>query len=855
MRYIYRFPLLNILIILALTIFFALQLPDIRLDNDVLTFLPADHPARLAVVEQQKLFGGVLLIDVAVEAREGSIISPGGLALLAELDGGFREIEGVQEVESIFSTDYLEATPEGMRSSPIASREGPWDGETADAVRWKLASWKIYDRLLISPDYSATQIGVRYDTGLDAAQREGVFREILEITSEHEGEGFNFYVAGTPAMTTLVSRNMTADLKTLIPFVLAVLILVLSLAFRRPGGVLLPLLTVSISTVWIIGIMALLEVSLSVLGTVIPVLMLAVGSAYAIHLTSHYYDGTAGFSGGKEEQRRLVLAAVDRTGPPVLTAGLTTVAGFGSLVVSRVIPMRVFGIFTAAGVLIAILVALLFLPSVLLLQRPPRAEAGSRQAAPPKRPMGRLLSLLNTLATRRRGAVLFGLVLLVLLSSLGTGRLIVDNALIDYFKEETDIRVSDTFIREKFAGTKSFDVIVRGPGPGSLTDPAILDAMDRMARHLESDYQEVARVVSYSDFIRRMNMVMHAGLSGSPEEKGDHYDNEESDLPLDSGSFFEEEPFAGGDDSFFSESDYEENEDSRGGEPAGETEYLSPEEYDEIPLDPRRYGLADAEELCNLISQYLLIYSGNLDAWSDDDLEPGIARMSVALNTSGNLFTNKLIPEIEAWAGENFPPGYSLETAGIALAESAVTDLITGAAVGSILLSLCLVFTIVAISYRSFAAGLYGAVPLGLTVLVNFGVMGWTGIKLDIATAMVGSLAIGIGIDYTIHFLAAYRRERLASDDTSRVTAAALEGSGKAIIYNALSVAAGFLVLAFSRFNPLMYLGILVSLTMITSSLASLTVIPVLLNTLRPRFISRPTARGGRPLFSSRSAQ
>ena len=270
--------------------------------------------------------------------------------------------------------------------------------------------------------------------------------------------------------------------------------------------------------------------------------------------------------------------------------------------------------------------------------------------------------------------------------------------------------------------------------------------------------------------------------------------------------------------------------------------------WDEIPTDPARYGLADREALAGLISQYLLLYSGNLDSWSDDDLEPTIARISVSLNTTGNIFTTTLVPEIESWCEANFPGGYTVATAGVALAESAVTDLITGAAVGSILLSLGLVFIIVAATYRSLAAGFYGAVPLGLTVLINFGVMGWTGIKLDIATAMVGSIAIGIGIDYTVHFLANYRLARLESDDTARVTARTLQTGGKAIIYNALSVAAGFLVLAFSRFNPLMFLGVLISLTMLTSSLAAMTVLPVLLNRFRPAFISRPPRGDSRQL-------
>lgn len=842
----YRRPLITILLVGAVTLFFALQLPDTRIDNDVLSFLPQEHPARRAVERQERLFGGVFLIDVVMEAREGSILTPEGLKLLIDVGEALAEIDGVEEIESMTTTDFLEGTPEGMRVGPILDPTVPVDQETVREVRRKLSDWDIYRRLLIDEERSATQIGVRYSTELDADEREEVYRKILSTVERFADDNFRFYVAGTPAVTSLVSRNMLADLSTLIPFVLSVLMTVLWISFRRVAGVLLPMLTVAISTVWTVGLMALLEIPLSVLGTVIPVLLLAVGSAYSIHLISHYLDRlNEDPPQSGESHRRLVLETVRRVGAPVTLAGLTTLIGFGALVVSRIVPMRIFGIFTALGVAFSLTVAILFLPSLLLLKRPRSIGARNGEPRRSSEKESPVVSLLQKLALRRPSLVALSALLLLGLAALGTTRLIVDNALIEYFKTDTDIRVSDRLIRTKFAGTKSFDIIVSGEEPGSLTDPRILTAMEGLADYLESEFSQVSRAISYSDFIRRMNLVMHAEGEEAPGEKSTAESGSASQEDYGDDSFFQESESQTSfdDDSFFTEA---ESEEPTAGEAPAE---LDPDAYDEIPADPARYGLRDREELKHLIAQYLLLYSGGLESWADDDLEPSIARISVSINTSGNRFTGELLPAIEAYAAEHFPPGYTYETAGIALAESAVTDLITGAAIKSILLSLGLVFLIVALRYRSPLAGLYGALPLGATVLINFGVMGLTGIKLDIATAMVGSIAIGIGIDYTIHFLAGYRRARAESDDPAQITRRALRAEGKAILYNALSVAAGFLVLGFSRFNPLMFLGILIALTMITSSLASLTMIPVLLNQFRPRFITpkNSTQKGVQP--------
>ena len=128
---------------------------------------------------------------------------------------------------------------------------------------------------------------------------------------------------------------------------------------------------------------------------------------------------------------------------------------------------------------------------------------------------------------------------------------------------------------------------------------------------------------------------------------------------------------------------------------------------------------------------------------------------------------------------------------------------------------------------------------MGFAILINFAVMGYFGIKLDISTAMVASVAIGIGIDYTIHFMSNYHYERLRTDDIETVSINTLRTTGKAIIFNAIAVASGFLVLMFSQFNPLMYLGMLIALTMLTSSIGAMTLLPVLLNIFKPGFISK----------------
>ena len=155
-------------------------------------------------------------------------------------------------------------------------------------------------------------------------------------------------------------------------------------------------------------------------------------------------------------------------------------------------------------------------------------------------------------------------------------------------------------------------------------------------------------------------------------------------------------------------------------------------------------------------------------------------------------------------------------------------------------------FLIISISNRSLAAGCIGIVPLGITIMINFAVMGFLGIKFNIGTSMVASLSVGIGIDYTIHYMEAFKREYRRAREQGEAEGVYLQRtfttSGKAIIINAVSVGLGFAVLLFSRFIMLEHLGLLIALTMGTSAFVSLTVIPVLLTLLDPKFVRGETS-------------
>ena len=128
--------------------------------------------------------------------------------------------------------------------------------------------------------------------------------------------------------------------------------------------------------------------------------------------------------------------------------------------------------------------------------------------------------------------------------------------------------------------------------------------------------------------------------------------------------------------------------------------------------------------------------------------------------------------------------------------------------------------------------------PLFFAMFLNFAVMGWFGIYLNLMTMVTSSIAIGVGVDYAIHFYHRYRMKFTESHDYENATDRTMEEAGVAIFINALTVAAGFAILLFSEFKGISLMGLLITLTMVWTSFGALTILPTLFMILKPKFNS-----------------
>jgi|LSQX01.1.fsa_nt_gb predicted RND superfamily exporter protein len=151
----------------------------------------------------------------------------------------------------------------------------------------------------------------------------------------------------------------------------------------------------------------------------------------------------------------------------------------------------------------------------------------------------------------------------------------------------------------------------------------------------------------------------------------------------------------------------------------------------------------------------------------------------------------------------------------------------------SMLLAFIFVFTTMIFLIGSVKGAIAGFSTLFFSMLMVFGLMGYTGIALDIATLLIAGITIGIGIDYSIHFTTAYKRFISQGATYEEAVSKTLATSGKAIVINVVTIIAGFLVLLFANLIPLQQFGILFSVSMLCAGISALTLLPVLIKIFR----------------------
>ena len=386
-------------------------------DDDLLAFLPEGNDDIATFQKINDRFGGM---DVALVGIETSnVFDPVFLTQLKEVTKALNDEPTIDYALSLSNVEDFAPDPAGGIRADQLIGTIPKSIEEQKALRTHVFSRDHVVGNMISPSGNAVLLYVFSSYGADARALANTVREL--VTSEFEtpetgneaSQELRFYWGGAPFISTYIYDTSQQDLTWLSPFAVVVIILIILISFRDWIGSALALFTTLIGVFVSQAAMVVAGVSYNIVLSGMPVILFAVGSAYSIHILCRYYDIAS-----QTDKSSALTRTLTETGPTVLAAGLTTVAGLGSFVAMDIAPMRTFGIFTALGIFTTLILSVTFVPAVIRI-------VGPRGRAPSEGGLRKWMWHLSSLAQRRRFTVGAALVAVAVSGALLLNR--VDN--------------------------------------------------------------------------------------------------------------------------------------------------------------------------------------------------------------------------------------------------------------------------------------------------------------------------------------------------------------------------------------------------------------------------------------------
>ena len=714
------------------TLFFGNEIRSLKIDADILRSLPDEDPDARLLKKIGENFGGNNMGVIILETD--NIYQTSVLEHIQLLTDTLANIDGITTVSSLTNIINIKGGDYGIEIGKLVDEyEMPESPKDFQILRNNILNNEMYKGSIVSEDETSTLIIFNLDNNSDVnAIAKNVIRKTEELNLPEK-----LYYIGSPMLLTYISDLMRDDLTNLLPLAFLVIAFILFLSFRSISGVLLPLLIAIIAIVWSLGSMAFLDIKMSIISNNIPIILLAIGSAYTIHVINRINKVS------QSKETDVIARALAFVLIPLILAALTTIIGFISFIFGAYLNMIVdFGIFTALGTLFASLLSIFFVPAILEVVNYKRKKNIKQKEH--SFLTNYFLKPINALLIKRPKTILTIWMVLIAISIVGMSSIKRSVDIQEYFKKNNPTRLAENIMIEKFGGTKPIFVHFKG----NMQSPKVLKTMIQTSEYMEKS-PDVYTSMSIAKLIAEINLNI-TNTRGIPNKS-------------------------------------------------------------------------------EQIEQLWFLLEGNevLNRFVNEDLTEGI--IISKFKSPDNESKKEFAKYMRAFIATNSSEDCEIEITGMPFVDITMDQSLINSQIGSILIAILFVIILVGIILRSWISGLYASIPIIATIMLLFGFMGLTGISLNIATVLVASVALGIGIDYSIHIISHFNESYKKSQDLYASIQESILISGNAIIINVISVSAGFLILVFSEMVPLQYFGLLIALSMVSSCLGALTLLPSIL--------------------------
>lgn len=736
----------------VLTIIFMVFTLQIGFNPDVNSLLPEDNPSNTNFLDLNS--NGEFTDNFSFLVRGNDLYTP---EHLLQLHLAVEQIEAFDNITTgIHAFSFVTAEKRGSRIAltPISVDKdvSQWTEEDARIFKERLLTDDIAENLIVSDDGNSLLF---YFPAI-LTENNGEQIEEIEKILEPIKSFASVYMNGGLFFTDRVQYYLQSDLKLLLSLSIVIIMLIYFISFKAKRAVFLPMSVVLFATIWAMGIMSLFGFEMTIINIITPVLILTLGSSYSIHLLSDYYRTHPVRITNDNTWIAEVISHVAKT---IVVAGMTTIAGFLSLLGTRIEAFREFGLSTSIGIVASVILTLFYLPAMLSIMSTPATTYYKMTVK------GRLSLVIKQVA---KAVANYWYVFLIIFALSAAGfaysfpRVLFDTSFMKYYPKNEAAIVNLKEIVNDIGGVDAVNITIEAPEDANryFIDTEVLKQVAAFEEAVLAGTPEVTHILSFPQYIRFFNDIS-SGQSRIPDSPG---------VVMLLSRYF----------SLLSEY----------GMGSADMQALISDDYNSITISIR-FTHVDKNKLTDL------------------------------------KLTNRIIGELQQYAREHLPEETEVTIWGQVNRMLALNNLIERDQQQSTVISLFIVLLLAWITFSSFKYGVLALLPILFGIMSNYIFMYVFSIPFDMVTIAFSSVTVGVGIDDAIHYIIRFKSiYNHRPGNLKPAVKRTIELTGRPIILTTVAIIAGLLVLTMASFVPITYFGLLISIALLNTLLATLFILP-----------------------------
>lgn len=757
-----KYAKISIVIVFLYTIINIFFISTLKFEYDFESFFPEDDDDFEFFQEfTEKFENDNDWIVIGLKTEQKSIFNTDFITKLDSLTTDLKAITNVVKVQSPTTLKNVLISPGGILNPPFIHVDEPEKLAKDSSIIYQ---YKDLVNSFFSEDAKSVLVLLQFKNGLKKDSSTALYEQVDETIASYN---FNeYHIAGRLKAEVEYVKRMQLELAVFVSASVVLIIIFLTISYRSVWGVVLPLFIVLISIVACLGFMGMMGKHIDIMTILLPTIMFVVGMSDVVHILSKYLEELR----LKATKVEALNKTIKEIGMAIFLTSLTTAIGFLTLLTAGVKPIQEFGTYTAAGVFLAFILAITFMPAMMFFLKKPKIAESQKNRIFWHKSLGNLF--IWTL--RKRKAIIFASIALTGLSLVGISMIKIDARLIDEVNDGDPLKEDFLFFEDNFRGGRPFEFAAWVVDSSKTAfNYEVMQQFNLIQEYLEQEF-EVGQMVSPVTMIKTLNRARNGGIP----------------------------------------------------------------EYYTMP-DKRTYReLRRPIKTIRKSKEFQLIVTEDLKT----------VRFSGKMNDIGSLAmeerTNQLYDYLKANVDSKLI-AYRMTGSPTLIDKSnrhLSQNMMEGLAIAFIAISIIMGFL-----FKSPRAIIVSLVPNILPLLIIAGIIGYFNVGLKMSTSIIFTIAFGIAVDDTIHFMSKLRIELGKGKSLLYALKRTFISTGKAIIVTSVILSGGFLTLIFSAFNGTYYTGLLISLTLVFAVISDLLLIPSLIVYLYPSAQKSLTSKKNKP--------